>query len=427
MKKKNFDGVAPLDGLLPPDGFSPALPAALAKKAPGARIPLGLRVLLYMLQGLRIGQLEVNLPGGVRRTFVGRERLELRGVMNIRDARMVRQVLAGGEVGFGEAYVDELWDSPDLAALLAVLYLNEPYYSAYEKNWIGRLHGWWQHRRRHNSRDQARENIAAHYDLGNDFYALWLDPTLAYSSAVFTAPAQSLEEAQREKFRLMYERLELKPEHHLLEIGSGWGGFAIYAAQRSGCRVTSITLSEEQLKEARARAAAAGVADRVRFELCDYRDVRRTFDRVVSIEMYEAVGEAYWPAYFRAIARALEPGGRAALQGITIHPDIFEDYRGKRDFIQKHIFPGGMLAPPERLLGEAAAAGLAAETPRFFARDYADTLAHWHRNVLGAADRIVEKFDERFLRLWRYYLAYCECGFRVERVNLMQVTLRRTA
>ena len=223
----------------------------------------------------------------------------------------------------------------------------------------------------------------------------------------------------------MHERLDLRPEHHLLEIGSGWGGFAIYAAQRSGCRVTSITLSKEQLAEATARAQAAGVGERVRFELRDYRDVRESYDRVVSIEMYEAVGEAYWRSYFAAIARALKPGGRAAIQGITISPKLFPQYRLKQDFIQKYIFPGGMLCPPGLFQDLAWQAGLKPEDARFYARDYADTLACWHRNVLAARERIAAQFDERFVRLWRYYLAYCECGFRVGSVDLMQVTLRK--
>jgi cyclopropane-fatty-acyl-phospholipid synthase len=413
-----------LDRVLGRDGFSPDLPQALAPRA--ARPGLGLQVLLYMLRGLRYGELELQLPNGERRLFQGSARAELRGVLQIRSDKLIGHVLRGGEVGFGEAYLEGLWDSPDLAPLLALLYLNEPYYKGpYEKNWLGRAYGWWQHRRRANTRCGAKENIQYHYDLGNEFYKMWLDDTMAYSSAVFGAPNETLREAQINKFRLMAERLELRPQHHLLEIGSGWGGFALYAAQHSGCRVTSITLSEEQLREARRRAQLAGLGDRVQFELRDYRDLQGQYDRVVSIEMYEAVGEKFWPTYFETIARVLKPGGRAALQGITIDESIFEQYRSKRDFIQKYIFPGGMLCPPERFMALAAQAGLRSEQPRFFARDYADTLAHWHRNVLAARDSIVEQFDERFLRMWRYYLAYCECGFRVERIDLMQLSLRK--
>ena len=432
------------------DGFSPELPAALAKGANGS-LSWGLKLLMFMLKGVKIGQLDVHLPNGETRHFRGTERPELHGVLNIRDSAMIRHVLKNGEVGFGEAYLDGLWDSPDLASLLAVMYLNEPHYlGPYEKNFVARFLGWLKHKGRANTKRKAVENIQFHYDLGNEFYKMWLDETMAYSSGVFSSraesigspsgvfgreesmsapngvciqPNQTLMDAQTNKFKLMYERLDLKPEHTLLEIGSGWGGFAIYAAKNSGCRVHSITLSQEQFDEARRRAEVAGVDDRVTFELRDYRDVSGQYDRVVSIEMYEAVGEEFWPTYFDAIQRALKPGGRAAIQGITIHPEIFDSYRTKIDFIQKYIFPGGMLATPGVFMDVAAKAGLNSDNLRFFAKDYADTLAAWHRNVLAVRESIVNQFDERFLRMWRYYLAYCECGFRVERVNLMQITL----
>ncbi|MGQ0528276.1 MAG: class I SAM-dependent methyltransferase, partial [Panacagrimonas sp.] len=262
--------------------------------------------------------------------------------------------------------------------------------------------------------------------LGNEFYKMWLDETMAYSAGMFIEPTQTLQDAQINKFKLMFERLNLKPEHTMLEIGSGWGGFAIYAATHAGCKVHSITLSQEQLVEARLRAERAGVADKVTFEIRDYRDVTGQYDRVVSIEMYEAVGEEFWPTYFDAIQRALKPGGQAAIQGITINPAIFDHYRTKRDFIQKYIFPGGMLCPPGRFEDLSRAAGLTPLDARFYALDYADTLAQWHRNVLSVRDKIVKQFDERFLRMWRYYLAYCECGFRTGSIDLMQITLRKT-
>jgi cyclopropane-fatty-acyl-phospholipid synthase len=392
---------------------------------PNSSIGFGLRLLMYMFKGLRFGRLEVTLPNGERREFAGAEPGP-HGVLHIKSNKLIGYVLKNGEVGFGEGYLDGLWDSPDLASLLAVMHVNEPHYKGpYEKNPLARFAGWVRHKLKANSKRGARANIEYHYDLGNEFYKMWLDETLAYSSGMFLRADESLKDAQLNKFKLNYERLALEPGHHLLEIGSGWGGFAIYAAQHSGCRVTSITLSKEQLAEAQRRAAAAGVADRVTFELRDYRDVRETYDRVVSIEMYEAVGEEYWPAYFGAIARALRPGGRAAIQGITISPKLFPDYRLKQDFIQKYIFPGGMLCPPGKFQDLAIAAGLKPHDARFYGKDYADTLAHWHRNVLGARERIVAQFDERFLRLWRYYLAYCECGFRVGSVDLMQITLTK--
>lgn len=425
-KSQSGSGDHGLDRIIGRDGFSPDLPAVLAPRSEG--LSWGLRILMHMLKGVRIGRLDVTLPNGETRHFTGIEPGP-HGVLNIKSNRLIRHVLTGGEVGFGEAYLEDLWDTPDLAALLQVMHVNEPHYMGpYEKNWLGRFSGWVQHKLRSNSRGGARANIEYHYDLGNEFYKMWLDETLAYSSGMFLRQDETLKDAQINKFKLMYERLGLKPEHHLLEIGSGWGGFAIYAAQHSGCRVTSITLSQEQLEEARLRAEKAGVADRVKFELRDYRDVHQTgvtYDRVVSIEMYEAVGEQYWPGYFDAISRALKPGGRAAIQGITIKDSMFEAYRTKRDFIQKYVFPGGMLCPPERFEKLAATAGLKAEDARFYAKDYADTLALWHRNLLNVQDRIARMFDQRFLRLWRYYLGYCECGFRAGTIDLMQITLRK--
>jgi cyclopropane-fatty-acyl-phospholipid synthase len=423
MSDRDLERSPELNRILQRDGFSPDLPAALAQGT--GRLSLGLRVMMYMLRGLRIGALDVTLPNGELRQFHGNQDGP-HGVLNIRSGAMIGHVLRSGEVGFGEAYLDGLWDSPDLSQLLAVMYLNEPHYKGpYEKNILGRFYGWLRHKLRANTKARARENIEYHYDLGNEFYKMWLDDTMAYSSGMFIRPNETLMDAQINKFRLMAERLDLQPGHHLLEIGSGWGGFAIYAAKHHGCRVTSITLSKEQLAEAQRRAAAAGLGDRVHFELRDYRDVTETYDRVVSIEMYEAVGEEYWPGYFAAIEKALKPGGRAAIQGITISPKIFDEYRRKRDFIQKYIFPGGMLCPPGLFQDLAFKAGLIAEDAKFYARDYADTLAHWHRNVLSVHERIVQQFDERFLRMWRYYLSYCECGFRTGSIDLMQITLRK--
>lgn len=409
------------------NGFSPGLPAGLSPRArsepKSQRTPLILQLLLYLFRGIRIGSLEVRLPNGEVQYFPGGQ-AGPHAALHLHDASVVGHVLRGGEVGFGDAYLAGAWDSPDLSQLLTVLYLNEKYLKGpIEFNRLGRLYGYIQHRRRANSKRGARANIEHHYDLGNEFYRLWLDDTLAYSSAVYAAPQQTLYDAQLNKFRLMAERLQLQPGQRLLEIGSGWGGFAIYAAQHFGVEVHSITLSGEQLAEARRRAEKAGVADRVKFELCDYRDLAGRYDRVVSIEMYEAVGEEYWPGYFAAIEKALKPGGRAAIQGITINARIFDEYRGKRDFIQKYIFPGGMLSPPGMFQDLALSAGLRPESASFHAIDYADTLAAWHRNVLAVREQVVQLFDERFMRMWRYYLSYCECGFRVGSLDLMQISL----
>lgn len=425
MNKDKTKGDEQYKQIMERDGFSPALPERFASHGSLKGLSWGLQLLSYMLSGMKVGTLDLIFPNGATRHFVGTEPGP-RGVLRIKSDRIIRHVLSAGEVGFGDAYLDDCWDSPDLARLLAVMYLNEPHYKGpFEKNILGKLYGYWQHRQRANTKAKAKENIEAHYDLGNEFYKMWLDDTMAYSSGMYIAPNETLMDAQLNKFRLMYDRLDLKPEHRLLEVGSGWGGFAIYAAKHSGCRVHSITLSSEQLAEARLRAEKAGVSDRVTFELRDYRDVAETFDRVASIEMYEAVGEEYWPTYFAAIAKALKPGGRAAIQGITINPKIFEHYRGKRDFIQKYIFPGGMLCPPERFETLAALEGLVPAQAKFYAIDYANTLAAWDRNVQSVSEKIIQQFDQRFYRMWRYYLAYCECGFRTGSIDLMQITLHK--
>ncbi|MCX7070746.1 MAG: cyclopropane-fatty-acyl-phospholipid synthase [Gammaproteobacteria bacterium] len=417
----------PLDKIIHRDGFSPDLPDTFATHGDNRGLSLGLRVLMYMMSGVRIGTLDIVLPNGSTRRFEGSEPGP-HGLWQIKSERLMRHLLAGGEVGIGDAYLDDCWESPDLTRLLMVMYLNEPHYKGpFEINWLGRFWGMVKHKLKANTKRTARKNIEYHYDLGNEFYKMWLDDTMAYSSGMYIKPNETLMDAQINKFRLMFERLDLRPEHTLLEIGSGWGGFAIYAAKHAGCRVHSITLSSEQYAEACLRAEKAGVADRVTFEIRDYRDVTETYDRVVSIEMYEAVGEEYWPGYFAAISKALKPGGIAAIQGITINPAIFDNYRTKRDFIQKYIFPGGMLCPPGLFQDLARSAGLLPVNPSFYAKDYADTLAAWHRNVLGVREQIVQQFDERFLRMWRYYLSYCECGFRTGSIDLMHLTLNKPA
>ena len=425
-KKKLDEQDRELSKIMGRDGFSPDLPTALTSSGDLKGLPWSMRLVLYMLSGMRKGTLDVSLPNGATRHFEGSEPGP-HGVWNIRNCeRLMRHVLASGEVGIGDSYIDNCWDSPDLTQLLMTLYLNEPYYKGpFEKNWFGKLYGYWQHRRKSNSKKTARKNIEFHYDLGNEFYKMWLDDSMAYSAGMYIEPTQTLQDAQINKFKLMFERLDLKPEHTVLEIGSGWGGFAIYAAKHAGCHVHSITLSHEQLAEARLRAEQAGVADLVTFEIRDYRDVNEVYDRVVSIEMYEAVGEEYWPGYFESIASALKPGGRAAIQGITINPAIFDHYRTKRDFIQKYIFPGGMLCPPGKFEDLSRGAGLRPADAGFYAEDYADTLAQWHRNVLSVREKIVAQFDQRFLNMWRYYLSYCECGFRVGSIDLMQITLHK--
>ena len=385
------------------------------------------RIVQRLLGRWRYGSISVILPEGQRLEFAGPEPGP-HAEFEIRRYALLRKCLFRGDVGFAEAYMDGDCDSPNLTLLMDAFLRNETVWGEVGGGgWFARMMNRSLHRLRRNSRRGSRRNIAYHYDLGNDFYALWLDETWTYSSAIFQWSDQPLAEAQQNKSRLMLERLDLRPEHHLLEIGSGWGGFALYAARETGCRVTSITLSQEQLDEARHRAQAEGLADRVEFKLMDYRDIRDQYDRLVSIEMYEAVGEQYWPQYFATLKRALKPGGRGAIQGITIDHSIYRSYRQNVDFIQTHIFPGGMLASAETFTDRVREAGLILEDARFYGQDYASTLYEWQKRVWQARDRVVHMFDERFLRMWRFYLSYCEVGFRHRRIDLMQVTLHKPA
>ncbi len=397
----------------------------LTKRIATDRDSWSARLLTRLLGNLEFGSLHVWLPDRDLLQFEGHQPGP-HGEIHIYSSKVLRKSLIRGDVGFAEAFMDGDWDSPDLVSLLEVLVLNEDAVRELDQGaWFKRMVLAIGHMLNGNSRRGSRRNIAHHYDLGNDFYSLWLDETMAYSSAVFERPDQSLHDAQMNKFRLMLDRLDLRPEHHLLEIGSGWGGFALYAARESGCRVTSITLSEAQEKEARRRAEAEGLSDRVRFHLQDYRDVHEQYDRVVSIEMYEAVGERYWPQYFSTLHKVLKPGGRAAIQGITIDGRIFPTYRKQVDFIQKYIFPGGMLASPDVFQQQAQAAGLQVQRPLYYGQHYANTLNHWQQRVRKVRESILSQFGERFLRMWRYYLAYCEAGFRLGRIDLMQVTLHK--
>jgi cyclopropane-fatty-acyl-phospholipid synthase len=282
------------------------------------------------------------------------------------------------------------------------------------------------HLLRANTRAGSRRNILAHYDLGNDFYRLWLDPTMTYSSAWFGGDlSQSLEAAQQAKYARILDSLQVAPGQRVLEIGCGWGGFAEAAARR-GVRVHGITISRAQLGFAQARIERAGLADRVQLSFIDYRDVTGAYDHVVSIEMFEAVGERYWPAYFGTIHDRLAPGGRALIQAITIDREAWPRYRRGTDFIQRHVFPGGMLAPVDVFLDRAREAGLASAGHCAFGLDYAETLRRWQVAFADAEAQVrALGFDERFLRLWRFYLAYCEAGFAHGRTDVVHFELER--
>ncbi|MDY6942577.1 MAG: cyclopropane-fatty-acyl-phospholipid synthase family protein [Pseudomonadota bacterium] len=383
-----------------------------------------MRLFGRVLDRIGVGSIRLETARGLVREFEGHEPGPAVNA-RINRNRVAWRFLRGGDTGLLESYMDGDWDTDDLADFLTWGAMNEEAFGEvlnglrYARVFRGILHAL-----NRNSRAGSRRNIARHYDLGNDFYALWLDPTMTYSSGIFATSDATLEQAQIEKYRRMLARLDLRSDHHLLEIGSGWGGFALYAAQQTGCRVTSITLSKEQLDEARRRAQVAGLADRVRFEYRDYRDVDQTYDRVVSIEMFEAVGEEFWPVYFKTLHDRLVPGGRAALQVITIDDDCFEDYRRGVDFIQRYIFPGGMLPSPKVFESHVEGAGLRTVNRDFFGQDYAETLAYWDRNVTQVSDRLIEMgYDMRFQRMWHAYLAYCQAGFRLGRIDVMQTAL----
>jgi cyclopropane-fatty-acyl-phospholipid synthase len=362
---------------------------------------------------LRHGRIALVLPDGSRYVFGDRNSTD-RAELRIHDEEALVRMLLGGSTGAGEAYMDGLWSSPDLAGLLrmAALNIEELALSA----------GWWRlpselvrtlaHRARRNTPQQARKNISAHYDLGNDFYRLFLDETMTYSSAVFATPEQSLADAQRNKYRLIAERAGLVPGQRVLEIGCGWGGFALYAAGELGCHVTAITISQEQHALATERVRAAGLADKVDVQLRDYRHVEGTFDAVVSIEMLEAVGAEYLPAFFTAADRALTPGGRLSLQVITMPEATYEDQLRGANWIQTYIFPGGLCPSLSAIERATRSTNLLITDVDDIAGHYITTLRAWRARFLERLDDVRQLgFDDRFVRMWEYYLALSEASF----------------
>jgi cyclopropane-fatty-acyl-phospholipid synthase len=390
-----------------------------------APLPRAARIALGILARLRFGRLEVVGPGGQRYAFPG----ALPGpdaCLELADWEVLAQTLAKGDIGFAETYIDGRWSTPDLAALLTLAALNNAALAeAIHGRWWGKLYYRLRHLLRANTHAGSRRNIHAHYDLGNAFYARWLDATMTYSAALFgDDAAQSLEDAQTAKYERILQRIRPRADQRILEIGCGWGGFAEYAARTRSCAVHGVTVSQRQLEYAQARIARAGLSRRVALSLCDYRDLTGRFDHVVSIEMYEAVGERYWPAYFDTIARRLAPGGLVLLQAITIADERFERYRRSTDFIQQYVFPGGMLASPRVLDAQARRAGLVVRDRFRFGQDYAQTLRRWAtRFDSGWPELHAAGFDLRFKRLWNFYLAYCEAGFRAGTTDVMQVEM----
>jgi cyclopropane-fatty-acyl-phospholipid synthase len=376
---------------------------------------------------LAVGRLTVQLPDGTRRSFAGiapGPSAEL----HLHDLGVVWRIVLGGEPGIGEAYMDGLWSSPDLPAMLRLAALN--------REAIGVTGGWLRvplqvprtiaHRARRNTISGSRRNIEAHYDMGNDFYRLFLDETLTYSCAVFASPDQSLADAQRNKYRIIAERAELHRGMHVLEIGSGWGGFALYAAGELGCRVTSITISPAQHKLANERIRQAGRQDLATVELRDYREIEGQYDAIVSIEMLEAVGAEFFGAFFEACDRAIKPGGRVSLQSICFPDAAYESQRRGSNWIQQHIFPGGLLPSVAQIERSLHRTQLLLIDTRDIAQHYVSTLARWRSNFMAHLPEVrALGFDERFIRKWEYYLSLSEAGFATGLCQDQQLILEK--
>ena len=396
----------------------------LSPSALNKRQPRNARAVLGLLEKISHGTLALTLPDGGR-LCCGSGGAS--ATLEIASWSVFDRILERGDVGFAEAWIDGEWTTPDLPGLLTLLANNRDALShAVYGQWWSLLTARLRHLFNANTRTGSRRNIMAHYDLGNDFYKLWLDPTMSYSSALFAGDEQcSLQSGQLAKYRRILRRLNARPGQRVLEIGCGWGGFAEVAAREGGLDVFGVTLSPAQLAYARKRMDKAGLNAQVSLELCDYRELGgERFDHIVSIEMFEAVGERWWPSYFRTLARMLAPQGRAVVQSITIDDKLFPRYRRGTDFIQQHVFPGGMLPSPSAFNRQAAKAGLAVRDVFAFGADYSRTLAEWSARFEAQWPAIeAQGFDQRFLRLWRFYLGYCQAGFNSGCTDVMQFEL----
>ena len=347
--------------------------------------------------------------------------------IQIHNFGIFERLLREGQLGFCDAYLEGQWSTPDLQAFMDYIHAdNDEIFDSFPGQklvqFYERLRFWMQG----NSKGQARKNISYHYDLGNDFYGLWLDKTMTYSSAIFETGQESLEDAQTAKYASMVDQMGVKSGDHVLEIGCGWGGFAEYAAKERGLSVTCLTISKEQIKYAQDRINAAGLQDLVTFKLQDYRDETGVYDGIASIEMFEAVGEKYWPSYFQTVHDRLKPGAQATLQIITVRDDRFEIYRKSVDFIQKYIFPGGMLPSPLVLSKQAEEAGLKVVKSIEFGESYSETLRRWHDTFNDKWDQVLAMgFDDRFRRMWNFYLTSCAATFHYGNCDVTQITISK--
>ena len=395
---------------------------------PGAA-PASARTVFALLARLQHGTLDVQMPDGAQARFGSSAADAPKAALRLVDWQVFSAALKSGDIGFAEAFIDGRWTTPDLAALLRLFIANrDAMESVIYGTWWGSLAYRLRHLLRRNSRPGSRKNIHAHYDIGNPFYRLWLDETMNYSSALFEGDfTRSSVQAQQAKVRRALDECRVRAGDRVLEIGCGWGALAQEATVERGMRVTGVTLSSEQLDFARERMQRLGVADRADLRLQDYRDIGDgPYDAVASIEMFEAVGREYWPSYFQTVQRQLKPGGRACIQTITIRDDLFERYVKSTDFIQQYIFPGGLLPSPQVFRAEAGRAGLEVVNELAFGRDYAETLRRWRADFLSRESQVRRLgFDTRFMRIWEFYLAYCEAAFDPGNTDVMQFTLRR--
>ena len=378
----------------------------------------------------QFGTMDVVFPSGEHMKLTGTEPGP-DATLLVKDFNFMKRVMTSGDIGFCDGYREGEWDTPDLATLLEVLTLNsEKLGQLFTGNFIMRTLNNILHALHKNTKEGSKRNIFAHYDLGNNFYDQWLDQSMTYSSALFSGERfrehKDLGAAQNAKYAKLAKLVDLQPGQHVLEIGCGWGGFAQYAAEVIGARVTGVTISQAQADYAIERMAKLGLSDKVDIKIMDYRDITGEYDAVVSIEMFEAVGETYWGVYFNKLHQVLKKGGKAGLQIITIADDMFEDYRSRADFIQKYVFPGGMLPSAQKLVEQTQAAGLKLMSNFKFGHDYAETLKQWGQRFEDAwHEGRIKGFDANFRKLWLFYLAYCEAGFRTERTSVVHLELQR--
>lgn len=382
-------------------------------------------IALKLLAQLKRGELTVKENGETIGVF-GLPDKGLRAEINVKTGVFYRRLVLGGSIGAAELYIDEHWDSPNVTNVIRVFARNLPALDKLETRlaWLMYPINRYQHWSNRNHKGQAKKNISAHYDLGNELYTRFLDSSMQYSSALFSDASDTLEQAQEQKMKRLCDALALTPDDHVLEIGTGWGGLALYAAQRYGCRVTTTTISEEQYRYAQAEVSAAGLSERVQVLKRDYRDLDGQYDKLVSVEMIEAVGKAYLPTFFKACNRLLSDGGTMVIQAITIADQRAASYARSVDFIQKHIFPGGFL-PSVTQMSQlfTGHTDLVIRDVHDFGLSYAKTLQQWEQRFNGERDALCELgYDARFFRLWNYYLNYCEAGFLEQRVSVVQMT-----